>query len=155
MFEKQPFIDHLQNRRSWIIHKIHSKKPVLESLFNKVAVLRTCNFIEEDSDTGAFLWNLQTFWQTQVWRSLFNKVASLTAWTHLTVLKRDSRQVFPWEVCGIFRKAFLQSTSKQPLLTWCCFFYFADQWSLQPKINLFGGAMINQEKDFTSPFNAM
>ena len=41
MFQKQSFIYHLQNRCSWVIHKIHSKKPALESLFNKVAVLRT------------------------------------------------------------------------------------------------------------------
>ena len=50
-----------QNRCFWIIHKIHWKKPVLESLFNKAAVLRACNFIKEDSNIGAFLWNLQTF----------------------------------------------------------------------------------------------
>ena len=43
-----------QNRCFGIIHKIHSKIPVLESLFNKVAVLRACNFIKEDSNTGAF-----------------------------------------------------------------------------------------------------
>ena len=50
MFQNQPFIDPLQNRCYWIIHKIHWKKPVLESLF-----------IKEDSDRDAFLWNLQTF----------------------------------------------------------------------------------------------
>ena len=49
------------HRSSWIIHKIHRKKPVLESLFNKVAFLRACNFSKEDSDTCAFPWNLQTF----------------------------------------------------------------------------------------------
>ena len=32
-----------------------AKNPVLESLFNKVAVLRACNFVKEDSNTGAFL----------------------------------------------------------------------------------------------------
>ena len=37
------------------------KKSVLKSLFNKVGVLRIYKFIEEDSDTGVFLWNLQTF----------------------------------------------------------------------------------------------
>ena len=31
------------------------KKPVMDSLFNKVVVLRTSNFIKEDSNTGAFL----------------------------------------------------------------------------------------------------
>ena len=50
-----------QNRCSWIIHKIRNKKSVLGSLFNKVTVLGTCNVIKEDSDTGAFLLNLQTF----------------------------------------------------------------------------------------------
>ena len=44
-----------QNRRFWMIHKIHIKKSELESLFNKVAVLRTCNFVKENSNTGAFL----------------------------------------------------------------------------------------------------
>ena len=51
LFQKQAFIDPLQSRWSWIIYKIHRKKPVLESLFNKVAVLRACNFIKEGSDT--------------------------------------------------------------------------------------------------------
>ena len=50
-----------KNRCFWTIPKIHSKIPVLESLFNKVAVLTACNFIKEDSKTGAFPWNLQTF----------------------------------------------------------------------------------------------
>ena len=58
VFQNQPFIDPLQNRCSWIIHKFHRKKSVLESLFNKVAVLRICDFIKEDSGTGAFLWIL-------------------------------------------------------------------------------------------------
>ena len=44
-----------QNRCFLIIHKIHRKKPVLESLFNKVAVLGACNIIKEDSNTSAFL----------------------------------------------------------------------------------------------------
>ena len=40
----------------WLmIHKIHIKKSELESLFNKVAVLRTCNFVKENFNTGAFL----------------------------------------------------------------------------------------------------
>ena len=42
---------------------VHKKKPMLESLFNKVAFLRTGDFIKEDSDTGAFLWNFQTFYR--------------------------------------------------------------------------------------------
>ena len=142
MLQNQPFIDPLQNRNFWIISKIRSKKPVLESLFNKVAVLRTCHFNKEVSSTGVFLWNLQTFEEpiilknmlvhlllnfiskethvthvrlmfscefcelfkntffvedlrnsgseTPLRGSLFNKVGSLTAWTYLTGLERDS-----------------------------------------------------------------
>ena len=39
-FQNQPLIDPLQNRCSLVIQKIYSKKPVLESSFNKVAVLK-------------------------------------------------------------------------------------------------------------------
>ena len=61
MFQNQPFIDLLRNRCFWIIPKIQRKKPVLEFLFSKAAVPRSCNFIKEDSDTVAFLLNLQSF----------------------------------------------------------------------------------------------
>ena len=33
------------------------------------------------------------------------------------------------------------------------FFVFAEHSGLQPKINSFGGAIVNQGKEFTSPFN--
>ena len=73
-----------QNRCFWIIHKIHSKKPVLESLFNKAAVLRTCNFIKEDSNTVAFLWNLQNFLKIIILKNIL--------WISVSkqYLKRDS-----------------------------------------------------------------
>ena len=60
-FQNQPFIDLLRNSCYWIIDKLYRKKPVLKSLCNKAAVPRNCNFIKEDSDTGASLWNWQTF----------------------------------------------------------------------------------------------
>ena len=44
-----------------LLGKFAEKKSVLEFLFNNVGVLRIYKFIEEDSDTGIFLWNLQTF----------------------------------------------------------------------------------------------
>ena len=50
-----------QNRCYWTIHKIHCKILMLKSLFNKIAVLRSCNFIKENFNTGASPWNLQTF----------------------------------------------------------------------------------------------
>ena len=46
MFQNQPFVDALQNRRFSKIHKIHRKTPVLESLFNKAARPQECNFIK-------------------------------------------------------------------------------------------------------------
>ena len=38
-----------------------TEKTCVGVLSNKVGVLRACNFIKEDSNTGAFLWNFQTF----------------------------------------------------------------------------------------------
>ena len=61
MFQNQPLIDPLQNRCSWIIHKIHWKKPVLESLFNKVAALRTCNFIKKTLTQVLYCENCKLF----------------------------------------------------------------------------------------------
>ena len=51
-FTKQVLLENWQNSQ---------EKRVLESFFNKAAVLRTCIFIKEDSETGAFLWNFQNF----------------------------------------------------------------------------------------------
>ena len=39
---------------------------MLESLFNKVAGLKTCNFIKGDSNTGVFLWMLTNFLRTSI-----------------------------------------------------------------------------------------
>ena len=50
-----------QNRCFGTIHTIRSNLAGLESIFNKAAVVRACNFIKEDSNIGAFLWNLLTF----------------------------------------------------------------------------------------------
>ena len=45
--QKQPFADIFQNRCPWKFANIHRKEPVLESLFNKAAVLKTCSFIKQ------------------------------------------------------------------------------------------------------------
>ena len=42
--QKQSFTDVLQNRCSKNFRKFHRKAPVFESLFNKAADLRACNF---------------------------------------------------------------------------------------------------------------
>ena len=48
-----PFADILQNRSSYKFGDIHSKTPVLESLFSKVA--RPATLLKRGSDTGVFL----------------------------------------------------------------------------------------------------
>ena len=41
------------------------KRPMMESLFNKIVALKVCNFIKKvDSSTGDFLWNLPNFINT-------------------------------------------------------------------------------------------
>ena len=82
--------------------------------------------------------------ETPVWGCLFNKVASLTAWTHLAILDRHPNTGASLWILWNFQEIFfvehiLATTSYMMLL----FFFFADQWSLQPKINLFGGAQVN------------
>ena len=44
-----------------IFANLAGKRFVLESLFNEVGVLKTCDFIKKGSDTGVFLSNSQTF----------------------------------------------------------------------------------------------
>ena len=45
--QKQPFSDVLQDRCSCGFRNVHRKTPWLESLFNKVAGLKSCNFIKK------------------------------------------------------------------------------------------------------------
>ena len=53
--QKQPFANVLKNRYSEKFHNIHKKAPVLDSLFNKAAVLKAYNFIKKRPNAGAFL----------------------------------------------------------------------------------------------------
>ena len=41
----------------------------LEPVFDKVAGFQGCNFIERDSNIGAFLWILQNFWEHIFWKT--------------------------------------------------------------------------------------
>ena len=50
-----------------------AKNPVLESLFNKVAVLRACNFVKEDSN----------FLKTIILKNIFERL-------FLNIIKKDS-----------------------------------------------------------------
>ena len=46
----------------------HWKTPALESLFNKVAVLRITTLLNIDSNTGVFQWILWHFQEHSLWR---------------------------------------------------------------------------------------
>ena len=50
--QKQPFADVIQNRFSQKNRKFHGKTLALESLFNKVADLRSATLIKGDTNTG-------------------------------------------------------------------------------------------------------
>ena len=100
MFQKQPFVDNLQSRCSWMIHKIHSKKPVLESLFNKVAFLKTCNFIKEDSNAVAFLWNLQNLLGTIILKNICECLLLNF------IYKETPTQVFSHKFCKFFKNTY-------------------------------------------------
>ena len=85
-------------------------------------------YLKRDSNTGVFLWFCVLFkntyfvkdlWmagsETPVWGSLFNKVASLTTWRHLTVLERDSSTGISLWVLRNFQESFLATKSHMML----------------------------------------
>ena len=156
-----------QNRCFWRIHKIRSKIPVLESHFNKVAVLRPAtllkktptqvlareicklfknNYFEEhlwnaaskhyfkrDSNTVAFLWIL---WIIQ--EHLFSRRSTngVRKWLPHSYFSVNFEKFLGNRFCRTPPSKHLSHD-----MTW--FFLFVDQWDLQPKMNLFGGAMVN------------
>ena len=58
---QQPFADVLQNRCSKKFSNIHTETLLLESVFNKVAVLMSATLLKRDSSTGAFQGILRNF----------------------------------------------------------------------------------------------
>ena len=59
--KKQPFEFFLRNRCSWKFRNVHRNTPVLESLFNKGAGLKGCNFIKERLQRRCFPVNVAQF----------------------------------------------------------------------------------------------
>ena len=79
-------------------------------------------YLKRDYNTVVFLWTLlfkNTYFvvdlrmagsKTPIQESLFNKVASVTAWKHLIVLERDpSKGIYLW-ILWNFKEDFLQNT---------------------------------------------
>ena len=59
--QKHSFADVVQNRSSLECANIHRKTPVLDSLFNKVAGLQTCNSIKNGLQHRCFPVNVANF----------------------------------------------------------------------------------------------
>ena len=103
-------------------------------------------YLQRDSNTDVFLFSsgYTNVWfrNSSVW-CLFNKFAKLTAWRPLTVLKDTAAQVFLCEFWEIFRKAFCRAPPRNRFSHDVFFYLIEDQWGVQSKISLFGGAMVN------------
>ena len=115
-----------------ILQLVHEISSFPEVLYKRYVLKNLSKFTEKKHKkqssggalTKAFLTNFAKFTEKYIFGILFsNKIAG---WKPKTV--RSSH----WK---------------------CFFFIFADQWGSLPKISLFGGAMVNYEKEFTSPFN--
>ena len=109
------------------------------------------HYLKRDSNSGAscefcklfkntyFLEDLQTACSdTPVRGSFFKKVVSLTAWKLLTVLERHSHRYFSVNFEKFLGKLFHRTPPSSHFSHDAVFFLFADQWGLQPKIDLFG-----------------
>ena len=104
VFQKKPFIDPLQNRCSWIIHKIHRKTPVLEPSLIKFQVLCTASLLKRDSNTSFFLWIL-TVIQEHLWTADSETLARLfkNTFFYRTFPVTDSH-IFRFPACNFIKK---------------------------------------------------
>ena len=73
--------------------------------------------------------------------------------TFNSVRKRVSHRYFSVNFEKFLGKLFCRTPPSNHFSHDVLFFLCADQWGLQPKTSLFGGAMLNQGKEFASPFN--
>ena len=55
-------------------YNIHRKTPVLQSLFNKVATLQTCNFTKKRLQHRCFLMNIATFLRTPILKNISERL---------------------------------------------------------------------------------
>ena len=66
------YIDnHIQNRCSKKSRKLHGKTPLMESLFNKAAGLRSVILLKRHFSTGVSLWILKNFQEHPFYRTSF------------------------------------------------------------------------------------
>ena len=72
--EKQPPDVFCKNRYSEKIRKFHRKTPVLESLFNKVAGLRVCNFIKTRLQHSFFPVKFSNFLRTPTLKNIWERL---------------------------------------------------------------------------------
>ena len=85
-----------QNRCFWIIHKIHSKKPLLQSVFTQAAVLGVWSFINK---------TLTQVLSCEIYKLFKNNYFEehLRASASKNYLKKTRRQVLSCEFCELFK----------------------------------------------------
>ena len=99
--------------------------------------------------TATLKWNIRcrSGSPRPILNSLISKPDGLK--TFNSVRKRMPHRYFPVNFEGFLGKIFCTRPPSNHVSHDVVFSF------LQPKINLFGGAMVNQKKEFTSPFNPM
>ena len=133
-------------------------KHLCQSLvFNKVAGLSPATLLKKRLWHRCFPVNFVKFLRTPFLHNASGQLLlKVTSLAHLTVLERDSSTgISPWILWNFLESFFCRTPPSNHFSHDIVFFFlFADQRGLQPKINLFGGAMVN-EKEFRSPFNVV
>ena len=83
MFQNEPFVDPLQKRCFWIIHKFRRKAHVLQSPLIKLLVLRTANLLKRDSNTGFFTVNFKDYLSTSILQRIYERLVLKHQCTYL------------------------------------------------------------------------
>ena len=145
LLKKTPFHFTCCEEHLWTTaSKLYSRRGSNADVFLCILwIIQEHPFVEDLRTTGS---------EIPVGGSLFNKVVYLTTWWPLTVLETESSKgISQWILWNFL---FFCRTSPSNIFSHDVFsFLLRDHWSLQPKVNLFGGEMENSEKEFTSPLN--
>ena len=124
--QKQPPEVLCKKSCSWKFLNIHSKTLVLESLFNKVAGLKACNFTKKSLQHRDFPVNIANFLRTSFLRTSENGCFHHNTWIFLRILRGFLEQLYYralvndyfycWQFCKIFQPAIFQYLNSWLLL---------------------------------------
>ena len=95
--QKQPSEVFCRRRSSLKFRKFHWKTSVLESIFNKVAGLKACNFIKKRLQHTCFPIKYAKFLRTPILKNICDDCFSTV--DHVTVVVTYKSEIYAWEVC--------------------------------------------------------